>query len=125
MDSGTKTTVIGTDADEALAVNFRARLGARSIQGLRQEMAERGITIGSGAIHAAKMGSRGVRLETLQKFADFFGCSVLDLLRSPASVEATWPFKRLDPTGFAKVNDEVKAAAEDMLISASKRAKSS
>jgi DNA-binding Xre family transcriptional regulator len=121
MNDARKSTAPSEDIDEALAGNFRVRIGARSVQTLRREMADRGIAIGSGAIQAMKQGSRGVRLETLQKFADFFECTVSDLLRSPESEDVVWPFTRLDPASFALVGDDVRAAAEDMLISAAKR----
>lgn len=125
MDSPKNSGAPDADIDENLAANFRYRLGGRSVHVLRQQMAERGLPIGSGAIQAAKQGSRGVRLETLQKFADFFECSVIDLLRSPMTSEVPWPFKRLDPASYALVGKDVQAAAEDMLISAAKRAGSS
>lgn len=111
------------DADHALAANFAARMGSRSVQTLRQEMADAGIAIGSAAIQAAKLGSRGVRLETLEKFASFFDCTVVDLLRSPPGSEVPWPFRRLDAVAYASIPEEVRSAAEDMLISAAKRSR--
>lgn len=68
------------DRDETLAENFKALMGKTSVGDLRKAMAAKGFTIGSGAVQSAKVGSRGLRLETLQKFADYFGVSVRDLL---------------------------------------------
>lgn len=121
MDASQKKRPDPGDVDETLAANFNARLNGRSIQVLRQQMAERGMPIGSAAIQATKLGSRGVRLETLQKFADFFGCSVVDLLAPEDQATVAWPFQRLSPAAYASVSSEVKAAAEDMLISSAKR----
>lgn len=122
MDAPHKNRPEAEDVDATLAANFNARLNGRSIQALRQQMAERGVPIGSAAIQAVKMGSRGVRLETLQKFADFFGCKVVDLLIPEDQTTVAWPFQRLTPAAYAAISGDVKEAAEDMLISSSKRA---
>ncbi|WP_431509880.1 helix-turn-helix domain-containing protein [Variovorax sp. DAIF25] len=109
--------------DATLAANFAELMGSRSIATLRQEMAERGIAIGSAAIQAAKQGSRGIRLETLQKFADFFGCQVHQLLQSgDLASEGTWPFKKLTEAEFRRASSEMKEEAEAMLIRSARRA---
>lgn len=120
MDGPKKSDLDG-DLDLALSANFVHRMGTRSVRVLRQEMADRGFSIGSGAIQAMKAGSRGVRLETLQKFADFFDCKVIDLLASPDDVTVQWPFQRLSPAAYESISKDVKEAAEDMLISSARR----
>ncbi len=80
------------------------------------------MTIGSGAVQAAKAGSRGLRLETLQKFADFFGCQLYELLTPGDARGATWPFVKLAPREFAKASAEIKEEAEAMLIRSASRA---
>jgi len=110
-----------SDVDPTLAANFSALMGGRSVAALRQEMADKGYTIGSGAIQSAKVGSRGLRLETLQKFADFFGCSVYDLV-TPADSRESWPFgNTLTPAQFFALDAGAVQAALDVLVSASKR----
>lgn len=67
--------------DPVLAARFNTLMGDRSVARLRKEMADAGLAIGSNAIQAAKIGSLGLRLGTAQKFAQFFGLSLSDLLR--------------------------------------------
>ena len=122
MAPPTKKPAVEEDVDETLAANFKALMAGRSVGALRLEMAERGMAIGSGAIQAAKIGSRGLRLETLQKFADFFGCQLYELLTPGEEIATTWPFTKLDPKEFARASAEIKEEAEAMLIRSAKRA---
>lgn len=94
----------GDGINPALARNFRALIGERSVAQLRDEMAREGISIGAGAIQAAKKGSTGLRLETLEKFATFFGRKVTDLLSDPEGATA-WPFPDLRADFFAGLTE--------------------
>lgn len=105
-----------SDNDPALAANFQARMGGRAVNVLRTEMAAAGFTIGSQAIQAAKAGSRGLRLETLQKFADFFGCTVLDLLDGRTGARAAWPFKAISPDDYSRIDADLRVKAENFLL---------
>lgn len=71
----------GEGVDPVLAARFNALMGDRSVARLRKDMAEAGLAIGSNAIQLAKIGSLGLRLGTVQKFAQFFEMSMSDLLR--------------------------------------------
>lgn len=113
-------------SSQALKRNFLERAEGRAVAKLRADMAARGFKVGSGAIQAARAGSLGMRLETLQKFADYFECSLIELLASPDQLAQTWPFKRLTPEQFVAASDEMREEAEAMLVrSAEKRSKGS
>lgn len=77
----------------ALAANLKALRGTRSIEQLRQEMAEAGLPIGTETLHRAMLGKGGNRLSSLQKIAAFFGVTADQLLQPDLGVSgATWPF---------------------------------
>lgn len=73
----------GEDAgiNHDLARNFRALMAGRSIGALRADMKHAGYPIGTSAIQLALSG-RGNTLGVTQKFADYFGVSVADLIGS-------------------------------------------
>lgn len=68
-------------SDPTLAARFVRLMGDRSVAKLRADMADAGFSIGANAIQLAKRGSLGLRLGTVQKFAQFFGVSLADMLQ--------------------------------------------
>lgn len=75
------------DLSPALAANMVKLSNGRSIGGLRADMAAEGHQIGQGTLDRIMKGDRGVRMESLQKVADYFGVEVDQLMREgdPAS----------------------------------------
>lgn len=67
--------------NETLAVNASTLIGEKSITGLRAEMKQAGYDIGQGTLARIKKGETGVRMESLQKFADYFNVELDTLLR--------------------------------------------
>lgn len=88
----------GGQYDEDFAERFKELSRGRSVGGLREDMAKAGYSIGANAIQAARRGSRGIRLETLQKFADYFGIPVKELIGYPpdAQLVPRVPAPRID-----------------------------
>lgn len=78
--------------DPVLAENFNRLAQGASVAKLRESIGN----IGSGAIQAAKQGSTGMRLETLEKIADHFGVATHQLLQPDLGREV-WPFTGITP----------------------------
>lgn len=110
------------DNDEVLARNFIARMkpaGATkrmSVETLRQAMRDHHFQIGNSTIQSAMKGWRGISLASLQKFADYFGCTVSDLLTDAADARGAWPFSvtpeqvsKLDAALLASLNTTLQA----------------
>ena len=75
---------------EALAKNMRQLRGERAIGVLRQEMAARGIQIGTSTLHRADKGEMGIRVESLAKIGEFFSVGADQLLQFDLGAQA-WP----------------------------------
>lgn len=84
--------------DPVLRENFARLMGKKAIHALRKEMADKGIEIGVSTIQRAMRGSDGLRVESLDKFARFFGVERHRLLMPDLGEAARgdWPFKRVD-----------------------------
>lgn len=80
-DAGMPPTSI-PEVNHALSENVRRLMAGRSVETLRNQMADAGLAIGSGTIHRAMKGEDGSRLASLEKLARFFGVSVENLLQS-------------------------------------------
>lgn len=111
---GNKEDGDGDGFNPVLARNFRARLQGRAVGKLRLEMAEAGFHVGTGAIDGMKKGATGIRLETLEKFARFFGCSLVDLLTEEAAEKPAigWPFPRVDRSLYDTLSPDDKIDAQ-------------
>lgn len=70
-----------------LADTATSLMGEKSIGGLRLEMKRAGYDIGQGTLSRIKAGDTGVRVESLQKFADYFRITLDALLRGQVSDE--------------------------------------
>lgn len=73
--------------NETLAANAAMLFGEKSIAGLRAEMKRDGYDIGQGTLVRIKNGETGVRMESLQKFADYFRVDIDTLLRGQVDDE--------------------------------------
>lgn len=69
------------DFSPALAANMARLSNGRSIGGLRSDMADAGFSIGQGTLDRIHKGDKGVRMESLQKVADYFRTEVDQLMR--------------------------------------------
>lgn len=67
-------------ANQTLADNVALLAKGKSIGRLREEMKNAGYDIGQGTLSRIMAGDTGVRMESLQKFADFFQISTGSLL---------------------------------------------
>ncbi|MEG0051955.1 MAG: S24 family peptidase [Comamonas sp.] len=70
-------------ANQTLADNVALLIKGKAIGRLRDEMKTAGYAIGQGTLARIIAGDTGVRMESLQKFADFFGISTGTLLHEP------------------------------------------
>lgn len=81
MKERVKTDSEGDESiDPILRDNFKALMAGRAVGVLRAEMAAVGLTIGTSTIQRAMRGSDGLRVESLDKFAKFFGVQRHQLL---------------------------------------------
>jgi len=78
--------------DPVLAENIKRLAQGVSVGRLRESIGN----IGTGAIQAAKQGSTGMRLETLEKMASYFGVATHQLLQPDLGREV-WPFTGITP----------------------------
>jgi hypothetical protein len=78
--------------NQALASNMRRLMAGRSIATIRDQMAQKGLAIGTGTLHRAYLGQVGNRLESLEKIAEFFETTVDQLLQFDGVDSAYWPF---------------------------------
>lgn len=108
---------IGADeaeCDSVLKENFAKLMGDMSVGRLRQEMGH----IGTSAIQSAKQGSKGMRLETLEKFASYFNVQPYQLLLPDLGLRE-WPFDLLTPDQLQQLPTEhletVQKVALDLL----------
>lgn len=69
------------DFSPALAKNMARLSNGRSIGGLRSDMAGEGYSIGQGTLSRILLGDKGVRVESLQKVADYYGIELDQLMR--------------------------------------------
>lgn len=69
------------DFSPQLAGHMAKLSNGRSIGGLRSDMAADGHQIGTGTLARILKGDKGVRMESLQKVADYFGVEVDQLMR--------------------------------------------
>jgi hypothetical protein len=70
-----------TEVNHALSENVRRLMAGRSVETLRTQMADSGLSIGSGTIHRAMKGEAGSRVASLEKLARFFGVTVESLFQ--------------------------------------------
>lgn len=70
-----------TDHNPILAANVSLLIKDKSVGRLRAEMAAAGYEIGQGTIARIRNGETGVRMESLQKFADYHRIELDTLLR--------------------------------------------
>lgn len=75
--------VMATDHNHVLASNVALLSKGKSIGALRSEMLAAGFEIGQGTLARIRAGETGVRMESLQKFADFYRVELDSLLRRP------------------------------------------
>lgn len=68
------------DINPTLATNVALLTKGKAIGRLREEMKQSGFDIGQGTLSRLQKGETGVRLDSLQKFADFFRVGVEALL---------------------------------------------
>lgn len=64
-----------------LASNAALMIRGRAIGRLRSDMKDAGFNIGQGTLQRIIAGETGMRMESLQKFADYFSVDVDTLLR--------------------------------------------
>lgn len=94
---------------------MRRLMAGRSIGVLRQQMAEKGLAIGTQTIHRATLGEGGNRLESLAKIAEFFDTTVDQLLQYEGVDEAYWPFSEELQKKVLSLSDEELRRAENIL----------
>lgn len=70
-------------ANQTFAENVALLIKGKAIGRLREEMKTAGYSIGQGTLSRIISGDTGVRMESVQKFADFFGVSSGALLHEP------------------------------------------
>lgn len=78
---------MATDNNSVLAENFALLTQGKAIGVLRAQMAAAGFEIGQGTLARIKKGETGVRIESLQKFADYYQIDVDTLLRGAVDDE--------------------------------------
>ena len=81
MENPSKTRVL----NPVLAYNMERLRKGRSVGGLRDDMAQEGLKIGTGTLVRLIEGDEGVRMESLSKIAGYFGVDVEHMLRGDAS----------------------------------------
>jgi hypothetical protein len=114
--------------DPILQANFERLRRGRAVGVLRAEMAEAGITIGTSTIQRALRGSDGLRVESLDKFAKFFGVARHQLLMESLGDEVSTgpaPAAAIDPDlleRFSRLSPKQQGAAEEALRQALERA---
>lgn len=79
----------------ALASNMASLSNGRSIGGLRADMGAAGYKIGQGTLERIYKGDKGVRMESLEKVADYFGTEVDQLMRDTKVVRDTEAARQL------------------------------
>lgn len=99
----------------ALAANVRRLMAGRSIATVREQMAQKGLAIGTGTLHRAYLGNVGNRLESLEKIADFFETTVDHLLQFDGVGDAYWPFSDELQQEVLLLRDEELVKAENVL----------
>lgn len=100
---------------QALADNMRKLRGDRAIGVLRQEMAEKGIQIGTGTLHRADKGELGIRVESLEKIGQFFDVLAAQLLQ-PGLGSDNWPLDGvISPSEWAKLPHDVREEALELI----------
>lgn len=70
-------SLINTDLARNAALITKGKAAGR----LRQEMMQAGFRIGQGTLQRILAGNTGVRMASLQQFADYFGVDLVSLLR--------------------------------------------
>lgn len=102
--------------DEVLAKNFTQLLGSMSVGKLREDMGG----IGTSAIQAAKRGSKGLRLATLEKFAAYFNVQPYQMLLPDLGryerPDEQWPFALLTPDQVKTLPPEHLATVEKVAL---------
>ena len=78
---------MANDQNPTLAANVALLVKDKSIGRLRAEMATAGFEIGQGTIARIRNGETGVRMESLQKFADYHQVELDTLLRGEVGHE--------------------------------------
>lgn len=83
----------------ALAENMRRLMAGRSIETVRKQMCDysedhpgQDLSIGTSTLHRALKGEGGIRLESLEKIATFFGTTKEALLQPSGGATQIWPF---------------------------------
>lgn len=102
MDEASPSPDDALDLDERFAERFKTLCRGRSIGRLREDMAKAGYPIGANAIQAARRGSRGLRLETLQKFADYFEVPLAELIDDVSDAERAEVKARRDSAAHSR-----------------------
>jgi phage repressor protein C with HTH and peptisase S24 domain len=72
---------VAVQTNPVLRANFLRLKGAKSYEVLREEMAQKGISIGSGTLNRLANGDMGVRMKSIEKVAEFFRVSADQLLQ--------------------------------------------
>lgn len=102
------------DCDPILKANFTHLMGDMSVGGLRGDMGD----IGTSAIQSAKKGSKGMRLETLEKFAAYFKVQPYQLLLPDLGMRepGLWPFSLITPDQLSSLPPEHLATVEKVAL---------
>ncbi|MBS3018564.1 hypothetical protein DJFAAGMI_01296 [Comamonas sp. PE63] len=88
--------------NQMLASNVAVLSKGKSIGGLRQEMKAAGFDIGQGTLQRILAGETGIRMESLQKVADYFSVDLDTLLRGHLNDEQEFTaVSRLSVSGDA------------------------
>jgi hypothetical protein len=103
-----------SDADPVLKANFDKLMEGMSVGRLREDMGH----IGTSAIQSARKGSKGLRLETLEKFATYFNVQAYQLLLPDLGRTKEWPFALLTPEQLQELPQELLEYVEKVALDA-------